>query len=312
MCTTLSTTESVQYAYAAVQHLQYGRSTIEIADELGVSRFLVGRMVRRAREDGLVEVRTRLPEAIDPELSKALSRAYGLDAAFVALSPSQDEARTRATIASIGARFLSETIGDDDIVGLGPGRTILDMCRRIRDVASCDVVQLTGFASIDAETQLEAISQLSAVAKGRMFALPASVVARSPRARDTMVREPVVHQALARMDHLDLAALTVGGWPASSLLASQLDESDELAPLLSRGVVAELGTTLLDVDGKEVDGLDRRLIGITTAQLERTPARVALGGGAGKQRAVLAALRSGLVTTLITDEQTACAALDAR
>ncbi|QEA28208.1 hypothetical protein FGL91_06315 [Microbacterium sp. CBA3102] len=311
MCTTLSTTESVQYAYAAVQNLQHGRSTIEIAEELGISRFLVGRMIRRAREDGLVEVRTRLPEPIAPELSKALSRAYGLESAFVALTPSNDETRTRTTIASIGARFLSETIGEDAIVGLGPGRTILDTCDRIREVATCDVVQLTGFASVDAGTHLEAISQLSGVAKGRMFALPASFVTRSARSWEAVTREPAVQQALARIDHIDMAALTVGGWPGSSLLASQLDELDELAPLLRRGVVAELGTTLLDTDGNEVDGLHRRLIGITTAQLERTPTRIALGGGAGKQRAVLAALRSGLVTTLITDEGTARAALDA-
>ena len=84
-------------------------------------------------------------------------------------------------------------------------------------------------------------------------------------------------------------------------LATQLADSGELAPLLSRGVVAEIGSTLLDADGGPVLSLEHRLIGISTEQLARVPMRVALGGGPGKQVAVIAAMKSGLIDMIVTD-----------
>lgn len=75
-------------------------------------------------------------------------------------------------------------------------------------------------------------------------------------------------------------------------------------------VVAELGSTLLDADGRDVDALDGRLIGISSAELQAVPQRVAIGGGAGKYDAVLAVLRSGLADVVITDVASARYALE--
>lgn len=301
--------DQLQYVYAAIQHLQHDRSTIDLAEELGVSRFAVGRMIKRALDDGLIEVRSRLAEPIDTELSRSLARAYGLDSAIVVVPPAGGEGPIRTTIATLAARLVAELVDEDDIVGLGPGRTIVETCEGIHDVPSCDVVQLTGVATTAPEQYLHAVMRLSRVAKGRMFPMPASFVTSSEASWCAITSEPAVKQALARMDRIDKVILTVGGWPHSSLLATQLADSGELAPLLSRGVVAEIGSTLLDADGGPVLSLEHRLIGISTEQLARVPMRVALGGGPGKQVAVIAAMKSGLIDMIVTDERTARFAL---
>ncbi|WP_160298616.1 sugar-binding transcriptional regulator [Microbacterium sp. SA39] len=300
------------YAYAAIQHLGYDRSTVDLAEELGVSRFMVGRMIKRARDDGLIEITPRLPDPIDPQLSQALAAAYGLNVAIVVVSPTQDDVHVRTIISTAAAHLLADLIDEDDIVGLGPGRTILQSCERLESTAHCDVVQLTGGAAAEPEEHLSAIMRLSSVAKGRMFALHAPFLATNERSWTAITGEPDVRKALSRMDRVDKAVLTVGGWPDSSLLASQLEELGEIDTLQAQGVVAEFGTTLLDADGQEVRSLDRRLIGISSEQLRRVPLKIALGGGEGKTRAVIAALRSGLVDIMVTDEATARAAIDAR
>lgn len=302
--------EQALHAYVAIQHLKYERSTVDLAEELGLSRFMVGRMVRRARTDGLIDITPRLPEPIDSELSQALARAYGLTSAIVVVPPANNDGKARTTVAKLAARFLTELIDEDDIVGLGPGRTIVETCSLISDVPNCDVVQLTGVAISAPDAQLHAIMALSRAGKGRMFPLHAPFVTTDHASWRAISAQPAVQQALKRMDNLDEAVLTVGQWPDSSLLADQLAELGELEHLRDLGVAAEIGTTLLDVDGRVVDALRGRVVGLTTEQLEKVPVRVALGGGPAKQRGVVAALKSGLVDVVVTDARTARVAID--
>lgn len=302
--------EQLRHVYAAMQHLKFGRPTVDIAEELGVSRFAVGRMVKYAREQGLVEVTPRLPDPIDATLSKALASRYGMESAIVCVPAAEGDKAARAAIAAVASKLLSELIEEDDILGLGPGRTILETCARIQTAPNCDLVQLTGVASTD-DDNLEVIMELRRVARGRMYPLHSPVIATDPVAAQVIRSQPGVRQALKRMDLLDKAVFTVGGWPHSSLLASLLDEAGELGALMEQGVTAEIGTTLLDAQGKELHLLDDRMIGISTQQLASVPLKVALGGGPGKERAVIAALKSGLVDTLVTDVGTAKAALAA-
>ncbi|WP_157875316.1 sugar-binding transcriptional regulator [Arthrobacter sp. PAMC 25486] len=310
MSKSLKMEEQVQYVYAAIQHLKVGRSTVEIAEELGVSRFMVGRMVKYAREHGLVEVTSRLQEPIDATLSKVLASRYGLQSAIVCIPAAHGDEAARVSIATVASKLLTELIDEDDIVGLGPGRTIIETCSRIKDAPNCDLVQLTGVASTDYDN-LRVIMELGRVTKGHMYPLHSPFIATDPMAAQMIKSQPGVRQALQRMDHLDKAVFTVGGWPHSSLLATLLDEMGELTPLLEQGVTAEIGTTLLDERGSELHLLDSRMIGITTQQLSTVPVKMALGGGPGKERALIAALNSGLVDVLVTDAGTAHAALAA-
>lgn len=305
----LSIEEQVRYVYAALQHLQHDRSTIDIAEELGVSRFTVGRMVQRARDAGLVEVRARMRDPIDPELSRRLAARFGLSSALVLVAPVYDAEQTRSVIASVTAKLFMELVEEDQVVGLGSGRTIIEMCRQVRDVPTCDVVQLTGTATNDVGESLQAITSLSSVASGKMYALHAPMVATNRAAGSIIATQPAVKESLHRMGRLDMAVLTIGGWPDSSLLADQARLLGELEGLLRSGVVAEVGTTLLDADGKEVPGFDGRITGISKDQLVKIPQKILIGGGPGKERAVVATLKSGLADVLITDVRTAQFAL---
>lgn len=66
---------------------------------------------------------------------------------------------------------------------------------------------------------------------------------------------------------------------------------------------------VLDADGNPVSVLEGRMVGVSLEQLQRIPTKVVVAGGQAKQRAVLAALRAGLVDILVTDVETARFAL---
>lgn len=310
MSTHVSVSEQVLLVYVALQRLQHDRSTTEIAEELGVSRFKVGRMVAKARELGLIEIVPKLSAAIDVELSRKLAREFGLREALVAIPPGPTDLHAREVIASVAARYLSDNVTDDLVVGFGPGRTIIEICDRISDMAVCDIVQLTGVATRAPEESLQSIYKISRISSGKMFPLHAPLVATTEQAAQAIIAQPTVHKALLRIDKVDMSVLTIGGWPESSLLADMLAESGEMQSLLDKGAVAEIGTTVLNQNGQVINDIDTRTIGISTAQLTRVPHRIGLGGGMGKRDAVLATLNSGLIDMIVTDRFTAVAALE--
>jgi DNA-binding transcriptional regulator LsrR (DeoR family) len=305
MSKSLTLEEELRHTYAAIQHLQHDRSTVEIADELGISRFMVGRMIKRAREEGLIEVVARASQPVDIELSTALASRFGLKSAVVCAQITGGERQLRSTIARVASRLVSEMIVEDSIVGIGPGRSLVEMCRELDGIPACDLVQITGAISPTPRLDAELIVNLSQVAQGRIFPLHAPFLATDVTAATIISAQPGVKSALQRMDRLDMAVLTIGGWPDGSLLASLLDDLGELPALLERGVVAELGTSLFDADGHEIDALADRTIGISREQLARVPVKIALGGGASKRRAVHAVLKSGFLDILVTDTATA-------
>lgn len=310
MSRSFSIEDQVRCVYAALQHLQHNRSTVDIAEEMGVSRFSVGRMVQRARNAGLFEVQPRMSDPIDPALSLALASHFGLSSAIAVLAPIYDVEQTRAVVASITAKLLGQLVEEDQVIGLSSGRTVIEMCQLVREVPVCDVVQLTGIATTDAGESLRAVMTLSSIARGKMYALHAPMVTTSAAAGSVIASQPSVRESLCRMDRLDMAVLTIGGWPDSSMLAHQVSLMGELGRLMEAGVVAEVGTTLLDADGRELSVFEGRFTGISTSQLHKIPQKIMIGGGPGKERAVVAALKSGLADVLVTDVRTARFALE--
>jgi len=128
-----------------------------------------------------------------------------------------------------------------------------------------------------------------------MFPLHAPFFITDVEAAHAICAQPLIRHTLQRMDRLDLAVLSIGGWPDASLLAGMLHDSGDLDDFMKRGAVAEFGTTVLDADGRILDVLAERLIGISTEQLRQVPVKIAIGGGPGKATALLATLKSGLV-----------------
>src|SRR5918998_5302812 len=87
-----------------------GRSKIEIADEFGLSRFKVARLLDAARESGLVRIEIRHEGEIDVESSVRLRDRYGLQHAVVVDTPDDDAAALRGHLGRAAAQLLAEVI----------------------------------------------------------------------------------------------------------------------------------------------------------------------------------------------------------
>src|ERR1700678_702315 len=85
-------TEMVLAARVARRFYLDGVSKVDIAGQLGISRFRVARLLDSARETGMVRIEIGLPGgSLDAGLSAELCSAFGLKHAFVFNFPDDDE-----------------------------------------------------------------------------------------------------------------------------------------------------------------------------------------------------------------------------
>jgi DNA-binding transcriptional regulator LsrR (DeoR family) len=133
-------------------------------------------------------------------------------------------------------------------------------------------------------------------------------IATSVRARDALVQDRFVDEALAQLDEVTLALVGIGALEPSTLLqrSGNIFSERELAALGERGAVGDLCLRFYDAQGRRVaSDVDRRVIGVTLEQLREVERCVGVAGGGRKYEAIRGALRGRWINVLITDHVTA-------
>jgi DNA-binding transcriptional regulator LsrR (DeoR family) len=303
----------VLLASLARGHFIRGRSKIELAEEFGLSRFKVARLIDEARDSGLVRIEIRHHGEIDVDLSARLRERFELTHSIVVDTPEDDAASLREHLGRAAAELLSEVITSEDVLGLAWARAVSAMVRSLRPLPGTAVVQLTGALALPdgRDTSVDVVREVASSSGGRAhlfyapFTVPDAATARVLR------RQPEVARAFDQLPSVTKAVAGIGLWePGQSTLYDASSEFDrkELSRL---GVCADISGVFLDADGEPVrTELAERMIGINHEQMRAIPELIAIPYGAAKAPAVRAALRSGLIGSLVTHTALAQLLLD--
>jgi DNA-binding transcriptional regulator LsrR (DeoR family) len=293
----------VLMATVARRHFIDGEGKSAIADELGLSRFKVARLLAQARASGLVRVELDYHGEIDLDLSVRLGAAYSLRHCVVVDSPEHDEASLRENLGRAGAELLTEILAPDDVLGLAWARSLLAMRTSLDDLASCPVVQLTGALSrpdVDA-SGIELVRDVARASGGSAFFFYAPLIAPDPGTARALRTQPEIARAFARFADVTTAVVGVGAWRKGMSTVADAVTEVELRECHELGVRAELAGIQLDSEGQVVKtSLTDRLIAIDVEELRAIPNVIGLVYGTAKADAVHAALRGGLLTSLVT------------
>ena len=275
------------------------RSKLEIAGELGVTRFKVARLLERAHTSGLVHIEIRDPDGVDPNLSEELAAALGIKRAVV-LAVATDP---MAQIGALAARYLADVVRPEATVGIAWSRSTQALVEHLEPAPPCTVVQLCGvIARTEGEEQnVELVRRAAKALGGRPMTFYAPLVVSEPAVATALKRQPGIADALRACDHLDVAVIAVGQWePGESTVHDALTPSEQ-SVFAGRGAVAESAGMLFSSTGKRLrHGLQDRVIAVNERQLRKAGDVVALASDSGRARAVRALTRSGMISTLIT------------
>ena len=286
-----------------------GMTHQEIADREGLSRIKVTRLLQEALAEHIVEFRISDPVIDTLNLEEDLQKAFGLKQAVIAPTPTTDT-EMYDVLGRFAADFLVRNLRDGLTIGIGWGRTLNGMLPYLERTSCRDVsvVSLTGGLSAN-NLQPNPYDVASAVADRLKAAvayplLPAIV--DSEQTRTLFMKEKNLRQITARWKSVQIALLSIGVIAADTgVYYSFSDPAREAERARSRGAVGDILAMPFDVNGDVVDvGFTRRLITIPLEDLKKIPVVAGIAGGRHKAQALFGVLRSGFLTTLITDEET--------
>jgi DNA-binding transcriptional regulator LsrR (DeoR family) len=297
-------------AKAARLYFLDDRSQDDVAAILGTTRSNVSRMVRQARDLGIVEIRIVAPAQRDHELEQALSARYPLVEARILEVNAETEVLDG--VGHLAARWLDETLRDGQVVALSWGHSLQAMVRAV-DLARRDVevVQLVGgLSALDsAVTGQELVRELSERIGARHRYLHAPALFGSAEALILLRKEQAIADALDAAKRADMAMVGIGAagiGSSGALLDALALSSAERASFDAAGAVGDVCGRFYDLSGREVPSVvNQRVLAVTLDDLRAIPTVAGIAAGPEKALGILGALRGGIIDVLICDQQAA-------
>jgi deoxyribonucleoside regulator len=290
-------------------------SQVEIARDLGLDPSTVSRYLKRARDEGIVHVEIRTPRRPEADLGLGLAERYGLQRVVVSPFVEGSEEQDRA-LAATAAAFIDGFLVNNLRLGVSWGRTLADVVHHLRPgtVSRLEIAQLAGGVE-DPSPGIqghELVRRLAELYPGsRVHYLHAPAIVDSDIAGSAFAGDRIVGSALAAGRSSELALVGIGQMDdAATLRRGGHVSARDWARLTAAGAVANVNTRFIDASGRSIPELDLRTIAISLEDLRAINTVVAVAGGAGKIPAIRAALASGAIDVLVTDEPTAIGVLD--
>jgi DNA-binding transcriptional regulator LsrR (DeoR family) len=136
---------------------------------------------------------------------------------------------------------------------------------------------------------------------GRVETLYAPAYAESAESRQALLRHGDVRETLSRAAGAAVAVVGIGDARGDSAVVQMgCFSTSEMAAMRRAGAVGDMLGFFYDLQGRPVvPSVGDRVVGLDAEQLRRIPKVVAVASESGKVRAVLGALRTGIVDSLV-------------
>ena len=295
------------------EYYQFGLTQLEISYKEHVSKSSVNRILKKAKDDGLVTFQLHLPFVSLYEMEEKFKRIFGLKRVHIVPSYLADITSRMQDTARALTIFLNEILEDGDGIGVAWGESIDFLSRHLEPCApmkrDLQVVQLCGSLARRMSC-LKSFNIVENFAKNYMcpsYILPAPAIVGRQEVAAALLTDPQIRDVMDIARQARIALCTIGVLTEKSILiesgALSLENFEELTGM---GAVSDILFHFMDMDGKIVNAdLDMRTMGLSLEELKQKEYRVAFAVGEHKAKAMISALRSGVINTLYTDELTA-------
>jgi deoxyribonucleoside regulator len=287
-----------------------GKTQEEISSIYSLSRFKIIRLLKEARDQGLVTIHINAPMENLGETEVKLARKFGIQEAIVVRFNEFSGQSMIEQIGEAGAQYVAGVIHGYKVLGVAWGRTLYHLVKDVKplDVKDLIVVQISGGLGTIEGTDTSILTMtLSQKLGGTPYILQAPVIVRNRAIRDSLLKEKKIRETLTTAKTAEIALLGIGTCnPEGGLWRAGLLDEKVRIKLKKTGAVGAICGRFYNIDGERCSNdLDDRIIGITLDELRRIKHKVGVALGQEKVDAILGALKGKLLDVLITDEKTA-------
>lgn len=299
-------------------YYEEGYTQDEIVLKMKLSRSKVSRLMKQARDTGIVKITVIPPPGIYSDLEMQLERRFRLlEVLIVEASPNNTPEELSRELGTAAASYFQRTVKDRDIIGVTWGVTMSCMVAAMQPLLlpEAHVLQmLGGLGQPEAEVHAtELCRRLARLLDCKLTLLPSPGIVGNQRTKEALLSDSHIQKAFGLFPKINIAFAGVGAPTPTSVVVrdGSIINQTEVDDLQHRGAVGDIALRFFDCYGQPVwSDVDDRVVGITLEQITRIERVVGVAGGAQKKNALLGALRGGLIDVLITDQLTARLLLD--
>ena len=276
----------------------------DIAAELGVSRPLISRMLREARECGMVEIIIHSPLEKRKALMDQLSAVSSISAGILAADGADDK-ETNQRLSQSAFELLEQI--EAKRVGIGWGHFIGQMVSTLEEEAPYPsgvehVCPLLGNAGVPIRNyhSSENVRVLASGLGAEPYFLNLPALAESVEEKQILCSTELYHQAEQQWRQLDTALVNIGNFPSTPDFASVARYGDLLQRQRACG---RLLAYFYNEQGQIIRSEQDFIIQIPLEQLKTCPHIVGLCSANTSIHALRGALKTGLFTHLVARQR---------
>lgn len=280
----------------------------EIAEYLNISRVKVYRLLTKAREKGIVKIEVCAPPEDFSELEIKIERNFGLkQCIIVPTSDSMDILYSGfgEALSSVIDRHFKKGMS----IGVGWGQTIKATVDKIKfsrkyDMKVFPVIGGSGlvFAGDDIHAN-SIVSSLAGKSGSTGYILNCPAIIDSQASKEVFLKESIIKTIVDEFENLELAIVPIGYIDSDITISKTRDiTAEDIEYLKSLDIIGDINSNFIDVNGNLVPNkIQDRIINVTLESLKKIKNTVAICSGEKKIIATQAALKTGVIDTLITD-----------
>lgn len=295
-------------AKISILYYKKGLNQKEIADKIGISRPQVSRLLDKAREKGVVEIRIENSISDIPYQENELAEKFSLREAIIVEAEAEEPIEERKIkTGNKGIHFLDRISAGGEYIGVSAGTTVHTFASQADDLEgeNYKVVPIIG-ALNDTGLSFNSneVSNILASNLGcKSYLLNAPAFVKSGNTAEVIKNEDRIKKIFKLFSNLDIVFLGIGEADEKHPLFKGHLTEEEITKLKGSDVCGSVGPIFYDLKGRQIEeSFMEGIIGISREDLLKTPFRVGMAVGGYKKEAILGAIRGDLINVLITDQ----------
>tara|TARA_Y100000590_G_scaffold264581_1_gene297300 strand:- start:1318 stop:2277 length:960 start_codon:yes stop_codon:yes gene_type:complete len=286
----------------------------QISEKLRISQPTVSRLLGKALKHNIVKVSVNNLPGLHSNLENEICKKFNLKDCVISKDSSKNNQILQNEIGNAAAFYLETILSNNEIIGISSwSQTLLNAINAmhpINNLNNVKVVQTLGGVGDSSATEhaVRLLSRMAELTNAEKYYLPISGIV-SKNFDIVSLNDQYINVALNLFNQLNIALVGIGAIDNFSSLiknSGNVFPNKEINRLVKKGAVGDMGLQFFDIKGNEIAiSNNYSVIGLKLDQLKKTNNVIAIAGGLHKVKAIVGALNTSVINTLITDPFTA-------